>query len=511
MRSRSVCVVGAGAAGLVLAASLLRRGWRVTVVEGGGPRPAPTLEDTYRAVVEGIPHRGIHEGRVRAWGGSTTRWGGQLWPWEPHEFEARPRLGIAGWPIGYDDIAPYYSRALGTLGVANAGLDAEGARRRGAPLPAFDPSRLRIKYSMWLPWKLRNLGRSIGRGVRRHAEAVVMERTTVTGLAATADGTRITGVRVRDAAGERLLPVDRVVIAGGAVETTRLLLASRDEGVIHDDSGWLGRGFMDHLSVRTGRFAPRDSSVFARAFSPIVVDGVQYTPRLLLHPGLTLDEGLLGAYGHWEAVLPGDSALHVLRERLRAIQAGSTPRIGLGDLGRIARGALEVAALLRGVVLERRRYFPRDATFHLRIDSEQLPDRESCLTLSPERDAYGLPRVRVRWRVSELERRTVRRTREFLAEELEARGVGTLEQTADAFDDDAPWSEAKGDSFHMMGGTRMAKDARDGVVDPEGRVFAVENLFVAGASVFPTGGMANPTLTLVALALRLGDHLDGGT
>jgi choline dehydrogenase-like flavoprotein len=144
---------------------------------------------------------------------------------------------------------------------------------------------------------------------------------------------------------------------------------------------------------------------------------------------------------------------------------------------------------------------------NLRVDTEQRPDPESRIITTGAVDALGLPRVAIDWRVSALERHTVLRTATLLAAELERRGVGSMAEWQDPFASDVPWGELKGDSFHMMGGARMAEAEEQGVVDVNARLFGVDNVYLAGASIFPTGGMANPTLTLIALALRLADHL----
>ena len=506
----SVCIVGAGAAGLTLAHALSQHGWRVILVEGGGAAaPQPDVEDTYRTLLLGTPHRGVHEGRFRAWGGSTTRWGGQLWPWERHEFEPRPYLSLDGWPISYDDVASHYADALTLLGIPAATLTPEAAAARGVLLPPLDAADFALKFSIWLPWRLRNLGRTIGAAVRRHANVTAHLGATALGIAMDGSGRKAEGVRVRTALGaELVLAADVVVVAAGSIESTRLLLATGGgAGGLGNGSGWLGRGFMDHLSVRIGRFRPRDEEAFARMFSPLFVRDVQYTPRMVLQPALLERERLLAAYGHWEVTAPPDSGLHIVREKLRAVQSGGGLHFSRAELRGLASGARDVLALARGLVFERRRYFPRDASVHLRVDSEQRPDPESRIVLTGERDALGLPRVAVDWRVSELERHTVRRTAKLLADELTRRGIGVLEEGRDTLDASVPWGDLKSDAYHMMGGTRMARKPDGGVVDSNWRVFGTDNVYVASASTFPTGGMANPTLTLLALTLRLARHL----
>lgn len=504
-RPPAVCIVGAGAAGLSVAHELASRGWSVAIVEGGGRSPASAVEDSYRVAVTGTPHRGVHEGRFRALGGSTTRWGGQLWPWEPYEFAARPWLGIDGWPIGYDDIAPCYDRAFELLGLRDPTLTPEGAVERGVTPSALDPARFALKYSTWLPWRLRNLGRSIGRPLSRMPNVKLELGWTATAIEMGGAGAA-SGVRVRSATGkERRIAADHVVVAGGPVESVRLLFAS---GGLGNDGDWLGRSFMDHLSVRVARFHPRDANAFGRAFAPVFRGDVQFTPRMLLRPEVLERESLLSAYGHWDTGLDEGSPLLVVRDAMRAIQAGRVPALTGRDAARLASGVGAMFSLARGIIFDRRRYFPRGAPIHLRVDSEQRPDAESRLTETNARDAYGLPRLALDWRVSELERRTVRRTAELLGGELERAGIGTLDAIEDPFRGDREWGALRGDSFHMMGGTRMASVADDGVVDRNARVFGTTNVHVAGASIFPTGGMANPTLTLIALALRLASHLD---
>jgi choline dehydrogenase-like flavoprotein len=199
--------------------------------------------------------------------------------------------------------------------------------------------------------------------------------------------------------------------------------------------------------------------------------------------------------------------LSVIREKLRAVQAGRGFALSAADLGHLGRGVHDVMSLARGFLIDHRRHFPRDAAVHLRVDCEQQPDGASRLLPTGEHDALGLPRLALDWQVSPLERHSVRRTAQLLGAELERAGVGALDDDDDPFAENREWGALRGDSFHMMGGTRMARDAASGVVDTDARVFGTENVYVAGASVFPTGGMANPTLTLLALALRLADHL----
>lgn len=497
--SADVCVIGAGAAWLALAHDLARRGHAVRLLDAGGSGPA-----THPVRHADRPHRGSTDGHALTYGGTTTIWGGQLWPWEPHEFEARPGLGLDGWPVGYDDVAPYYPEALRLLGVEDATFGEAQARDRGIPLPPLSPDLFAYKYSKWAGWRRRNLGRTVGRDLLKYPGVAVERGARAVAVETDAAGRCVTAVRVREADGtERAVDAETYVLAGGVLGNVRLLLAS---GGVGDGAAWTGRGFMDHLSVRAGRFRPRSPARFAKAFAPFYADGVLHTPRIVPRPEVLEAEALLGCYGHWELEPPPDSGPVLVREALRELQAGRRPAFSLARLGRIAADVPDAVRLAAGVVVGRRRYFPRGSRVHLRVDVEQPPDAGSRLRLAEDGARPGDEMLVLDWRVTDRERRSVRRLAELLAAEFDRLGAGTLEVEPDPVDGGV-WGEGVADAYHMMGGTRMSRTPDAGVVDPDARVHAVENLYVAGASVFPTGGMANPTLTLMALALRLGSHL----
>ena len=489
-----VCVIGAGAAGLILADNLSQRGRRVLLVEGNG-----VGGERHRVDLPGRLHRGATDGHAFALGGSTTIWGGQLWPWEPYEFEARPHADA--WPIGYESVAPYYRAAQETLGVPPSPFDDRLAVARGLRLPSIDPSRFAYKYSKWARWRDRNMGKTVGSSLLRRSSVDVALDERATEVETDSSHDWVSGVRIRDRAGaERTVRARMYVLAGGVLGTVGLLFASGDGG-LGNASGQLGRGFMDHLSVRMGEFKPRDPRRFAEAFAPFYSGGVLHTPRIVARPELLEADGLLGVYGHWEPGLSQDSGLAIARGVLRSFQAGRRPDISRSDLLRVAASVPEALRVAYGIGVRRRRPFPRGAPIHLRVDSEQLP----ASSLSWTSDAEG-GRLTLRWNVSDVEKHTVRAFAERLAAELDQCGVGTLE-IKDPFDG-GPQDREVVDAYHMMGGTRMSAEPSEGVVDPTLRVHGLGNLYVASASVFPSGGMANPTLTILALALRLAQHLD---
>lgn len=505
----SVCIIGAGAAGLTLAKTLAARSWKVTIVEGGHLDASTSYDSESRVAIVGTPHRGVDVGRFRGWGGSTTRWGGQLWAWEPYEFRERVPQGIQAWPIAFEEVASRTDAAFELVGLPHASLTPSEAVSLGVEPLGLNPAEFKLKYSTWLPWRKRNLGATVGSKLRSAPNVTVHAESTATHLLLDEAGRRVSGVLIRNKSGaESTLTADVVVVAAGAIETSRLLFlldqpSSRSQTRWH----WLGRAFMDHLSVRMARFRPNDLRQFARIFAPIFARGAQHTPRMLLQPSVLEHEGLLGCYGHWEVQSGPNSAFSILRETLRAFQSGKRSPLSLDELKKLVFGVSDLFRLASGVIISRRRYFDRGAEIFLRVDVEQRPDPESRLFPTGVFDSFGLPRVALDWHVSPLEQETALRAAARIGKELDRLNIGKLDIENDPFASGTPWGELKGDSFHMMGGTRMAGQPTDGVVDTNCKVFGIDNLFIASTSVFPTGGMANPTLLLICLTMRLADHL----
>jgi choline dehydrogenase-like flavoprotein len=145
--------------------------------------------------------------------------------------------------------------------------------------------------------------------------------------------------------------------------------------------------------------------------------------------------------------------------------------------------------------------------FHLVTRQEQAPNPNSRITLSAEKDALGMPRAVLDWQLTELDKRSIRTYYKVLGQEIGRSGVGRVQLRDWLLSDDHSWPAFLSGGWHHMGTTRMHVDPKKGVVDANCRVHGFGNLYVAGAAVYPTAGSANPTLTLVALSLRLSDHL----
>jgi choline dehydrogenase-like flavoprotein len=522
-----LAIVGSGAAGIALARELAGTPARVVLLESGGL--GFEAEDHALLVGElaGIPSYPLDSSRLRLFGGTTNHWSGTCWPFEPIDLAVRPEVPFSGWPLSRADLDPYYERAQRVCQLGPFDYDAKRwAAAAGQPLLPLDPevvpTRIHQIHATRFAFLYRDELEQAGNvEIVLHAEVLEVETD--------AQGRRATGLRVAVRGGEPFrVKARHVVLAAGGIDNPRLLLLSRGDGAhpagLGNARDLVGRFFMDHLKVVCGLLLPADPELSLAFYRPGEIEGVRVSGVLGLSEAVLREEGLLsfsanlrpfrGTTAEREAMFAEDSeSVAAAREIARSVREGSLPpdlgahlQALLGDLGGIARGARRRLAgggtLSEGV-----------GQVYLECIAEQAPNPESRVTLGEGRDAFGRPRARLAWRLSELDHRSIRRATEILGREAGRTGLGRVRVLVGR--DAGAWSEwsARGpwegptSSYHHMGTTRMHEDPLQGVVDPDCRVHGLENLWIAGSSVFPTGSCVNPTLTLVALALRLADRL----
>ncbi|MFC6940583.1 GMC family oxidoreductase [Salinirubellus sp. GCM10025818] len=534
-----VCVIGAGPAGALVAHTLAERGHEVVVLEAGARfdfedrlermersiRPAHDPlsvwemggdRDAYASTGERFYP--LNRARVKGVGGSTLHWQGMVMRLHESDFETRSRYGVAAdWPIDYDDLRPYYTRAETALGVAGASDNPFAPpREEPYPMPAFEPSYSdslfaeaceRLGITMHSVPNARNAesydGDSpcVGYGTckpvcpsgakydatrtiedARAAGARVLDRVPVQRLEHDRSGETVEAAVYATPDGETHRQEARqFVLACGGVETPRLLLLSRSEAYpdgLANSSGLVGRYFMDHLFVGTGGLLAERTRQNHVGF--ITSESHQF-----------YDDPTEGTEGTEGGIPPADadrSAFAPLKLEFLNYAGPSPVEMALesefwgDDLLGSLREAYGNSIAMGGLVGQR----PRKGNF---------------VDLDPSRtDDHGNPVPRVHWQVDGVTRRTIRRANEIQAAILSDLGAEITWQVG---------PEATGPAFHHMGTTRMGRDPETSVVTPRTRTHDLDNLWVAGSSVFVTSGAMNPTLTLAALALRTADYVDG--
>jgi len=491
------CVVGGGTAGLLLAIRLAERGGEVLLLEAGGLELEERSQNLYDAEMGGTRHAGTTAGRFRTFGGSSTRWGGQLLPYTADVF--RPRVGSPSlsWPIAESDVAPFYDELQRILGVDLLPFDAGllSALKRSAVEFSDD---VRLRFSKWIPFAKRNLARTLGKTALTHPKITVVSHANVAELLGDGAG-RIVAARVRDYAGREFrCEAEEFIVTTGTIESSRLLLLS--EAAVPNAHGQVGRYFHDHISWPAAEFLAPERQRMLEQLGPFFVDGTLHTCKLEASPELRAQQDLLTVMAHVTIEEPEDSGPSAVRNLMESVQRGKVGEALRTNLWPALRGSGDVLRLLLQARFKQRRAVSKHARVRLHIDLEQAADERNRIRLSDEKDALGIRKAIVDWRVGEQERETARLFAAVIRAELERLGLAPRE-----------WSEEPvfADTFHAMGGLRMGDDARTSVVDRDLRVHGVANLYVASCAVYPSGGSSNPTFTLMALALRLAERLSG--
>jgi choline dehydrogenase-like flavoprotein len=499
----TVCVVGGGIAGLVLATRLAAGGVDVHVLEAGGLELEERSQALYEAEMAASVHTGSREGRFRTFGGSSTRWGAQLLPYTQDVFAPPAGLLSEGWPIDEESIAGYYEDVQRILGVDALPFSDDLLPALGrAKLPASGDYVLR--FSKWAPFHKRNLARTLGAEALANPRITVFSHANAAALLAHAnDACRIEAVEAVNYAGQRFrFTATEFVVCAGTVESSRLLLASKAVPNEHDQ---IGRYFHDHLSWGAAELDPAIADRTLDRLGPFYVKGTTHSAKLEASVALREREKLLPVMAHLVIDEPEGSGAAAIRNLVRAVQRGRLKEAIAVNLLPMLRGSADVVRLALAMRLRKRRTVSGRGVVRLTIDVEQAPDANNRIRLSSiKSDALGLPVAIVDWRVNDAEQQTVLRYARIVGPYLEAAGIAPLKWTEAARGHAVP---IMSDTYHPMGGLRMGRDRMRSVVGPDLRVHALENLYVASCAVYPSGGSSNPTFTMMALTMRLADHL----
>lgn len=501
-----VCIVGGGIAGIVLALELEKRGVSSILLEAGGRKRSASSQSEYDGDVDGLAYD-LAESRTRQFGGSSNCWWGWCSPLSEADFRKRPWVQHSGWPIGTSDLAAYYPAAAKALDV-----DEFGGRDRydGTPSQAFASEDLATWFSHLSPPT--RFGRRHLKALAKSSRIKLLLNAPATEILTADPPHRARGVRIGLPGRSLIVHARAVVLAAGGIENPRLLLLSNaveatGVGNRYDN---VGRYFMDHPRLRIGRAVFDDPASVRRLYDVRYyhANGSLASERFCGSIGLTErmqeKDALLQCYSGFIASYVGEHApgVDIAKSVYKAVIHANTRALPPRSFAK-AITALPAAALAYGASLTRATALVR----HFQIQSvlEPLPDRDNRVTLSSRRDTLGLNRAHLAWRIGEMEKRTHAAALRAIGKAVERRGLGHVRYDEEELG--AGWESLVLPTNHHMGTTRMSEDPRSGVVDVNCRVHGYDNLYVAGSSVFPTGGGQPPTFTIVALTLRLADTL----
>jgi len=477
-----VCIVGGGPAGLTAALTLGSAGREVVLVESGGDAQAAGVQELNDGDVEGEPYAGLDRTRYRALGGTANMWNVRVEETLGAKYVALAETDLADWPLGLDELEPFYADAQVICGLGAYAYDAAQWVTPGRQPFELDGTGLTNRIYQF--GGAEQFARTLAADVRALPSVTVVTATTAVGMTPTRDGSGVEAVR---AVGTDRQPFDlkarAFILACGAVENARLLLLAELDQVAGSD--WVGRCFMEHARDFRLALVPDPLGDFAAAAfydAWVTGDGTRVGGHLAL-TGEAVEQ----------LQLPNAALTLVPRARgWRALPLAARAPAAVRRALDIPSGRYGWSALRSPEAV-----FDR---FDLVVNLEHRPDRRNRIDLSDRRDRFGnqLPRLHLEWTPREQD--DLERLRGLLGEWLRVAGLGRLVSSAR--------SRPDLNAHHHAGTTRMASDPSNGVVDSAGRVFGLENLYLTGAGVFPSAGYANPTLTIVALARRLGRHLD---
>jgi choline dehydrogenase-like flavoprotein len=523
-----LCIVGAGVAGIVLAREFIYGDVSVVLLESGGIRPDRQMQSLLWGENIGHEYYPLDNARSCGFGGSAHKWliglpenrlGARIHPLEEIDFLERSWVPNSGWPFDRTHLEPYYQKAQAVCRSGRYSYNAADWEEDTKPRLGLDPKKVETTIFHFIDRRTfldHYLDQIVGCNAVR-----LLTHSTLLDLEAGSNLREVLGFRVGTPEGKTFRVVAKhYVLSLGAIECARTLLLSQKERAfgIGNQHDVVGRYFMEHPHVWSGKWVPASGfdlqklglyRIHSPNGTPIMgklatTPDVQREAKLLnycvsIHPVVsryTQDITPVWRSDNWPLLKANEDRSN------RAVESQVGRRGAPETLKCVLTKQLKRAGrLLFGGMLTRRR---RGAVrFTLNHMAEQVPNPDSRVVLSDEKDFFGRNRVRLDWRLSEIDIRSIIASQEIIDAELRRIGAGRLE-----IDHDTKRVEAKiQGGWHHMGTTRMHRDPKKSVVDPNCRVHEMANLYIAGPSVFPTGGYANPVLTIVALAIRLADHL----
>jgi choline dehydrogenase-like flavoprotein len=484
-----LCIVGAGAAGISMALEWMTSSRKVILLEGGGFNVEAQMQALYHGESIDRPYYPLRSAVLHYFGGTTGHWSGYCSPFDPIDFEQREWVPHSGWPITRSQLDPFYARANRVLELGPYEYDAAYWEQKDADVRRL-PLDDRIFYpKMWQFSPPTRMGFVYRDPIVKAPNVHLYTYAKVVEIVPNEAVTAIDGLRVRTIDGrEHRVRARHYVLACGAIHNARLLLASNRRAArgVGNDHDLVGRYFMEHFEIIAAQVAfetPHPFKLYAlpgagrtRARAEMALTGeAQRQHRILNGTAAFYGGPLTGRERSRFASFSDDAAVNV--KQRQALRPPSSPP-------------------------------PPQVVYRMFTRQEQAPNPDSRIVLGTEKDEMGMPRANLQWRFTRIDKRSIRVFYELLGTELGRAGLGRVQLMDWLTDgDDDAWPDILSGGWHHMGTTRMHEDPRRGVVDANCKVHGLANLFVAGAAVYPTGGAVNPTLTLVALALRLSDHL----
>ncbi len=490
-----ICIIGAGAAGISMALDWIGGPQKVILLEAGGFEYDEKIQQLNDGQSTGQKYYPLQSSRLRYFGGTTGHWAGLCTPFDDIDFAQRDYVPYSGWPIGRKDLDPFYHKAQLALQLGPFEYDLAYWKNSYPNFEPFPLDKNIIWNKMWQYSKAR-FGSLYKETLVQAKNVHLYTYANVVDIHATENIAAIKEVTIKDHEGKsHKVSAKYFVLACGTIQNTRLLLASNSQAKkgLGNNQDLVGRYFMEHLEIASAELwllKPSNTGLYIRDYRVTqpsaelaITENEQRRQKILngtvsLIP-LALGRNQIPKMVTWQDTDPRKAQEITFSQGGEAIKKSAEENMG----------ALSKA-------------------FQLNTRIEQAPNPNSRVTLGTDRDALGVQKASLHWQLTSLDKDSIRKIHELIGQQFGISGLGRVRLMEFLRDvKDPSWPMGTNGGWHHMGTTRMSDDPKTGVVDGNCKIHGISNLFVAGAACFSTAGAANPTLTLVALSLRLSDHL----
>lgn len=507
-----ICIVGAGAAGITLARSLMSSGKSIIILESGGADYEGPVQDLYDGDNKGFEYYDLRESRLRFFGGTTAIWGGRCAQFDEIDFEKRDYINHSGWPFAKEELRSYYAESQNYLGLEQIEDNELPGYKRPLEKSNMHTSFWQFdgRYNRFTIGSCGDLKAARNVKILLHASVVSMKTSD--------NGKEVVSVNVTNLQGGAAeIHANTYVLATGGLENPRLMLASKTKAHpqgIGNARDQVGRYFMEHPHGRGARIHCSNPRELFRLF-PAYQRYKNQRYGLLFRPGEDFQRNAnilntcftIGVFKHRGEQAP------LYKRTYNNMRHNMSPT-GLGRaMWKIVKGGSRWVEDKFGVQMRMNSLKDESYGIYTVLRAEQAPNPDSMVRLGTEVDALGMQKIELDWQLLDIDKRSVLKSMGGLSADLKALNLGRVEPESWLSDDSIAWdidpliSNHHIGGYHHMGTTRMGNNVKTSVVDANCRVHGIQNLYIAGSSVFPTGGWANPTLTIIALAKRLGNHL----
>ncbi len=490
-----ICIIGAGAAGISVAVEWLSTSCKVILLEGGGFEYEDRVQELYSGKTTGQPYYPLKSARLHYFGGTTGHWGGMCSIFDPITFQKRDWINDSGWPMTQEDLMPYYERAHNNLDIGICDFNLENWQKKDPSLESLPLDKNFFWSKVWRYSTPTRFGTKYKDIIAQSKNIHLYTYANVVDIKANENLSAVQEVTVKNYEGKtHKVKAKYFVLACCSIQNARILLASnkQSQNGLGNDNDTVGRYFMENAEVRTGELWLNEKSALKLYMlrPPRVKAEIAMTAKKQAE--LKVSNGIISMI----PLLWGKNIPPLIKT-----WAAEDPRKNLKTISEAYESAKEskISRFLNSKMYN---------AFQLVTRMEQVPNPSSRVTLDTELDELGMPRAMLHWQFTSMESRSLRKIMEVLGQQVGVAGIGRVrlhEQLRDKNDPSMPANTSPG--WHHQGTTRMSEDPKKGVVDANCKVHGIENLFAAGSSCFPNGGAVNPTLSIVALSIRLADHI----